>query len=126
LVEACVCGYVAGPQRHAEPAEQSKPTSRRANPEYHLGYEIKQALELLGCVVMRTGQRNAKFGGQDAGCPDMFVSISRGLEVWTAVELKTPTGTFSPAQKALQEEGRVLCWRSLEDALHWYGKEMSL
>lgn len=72
---------------------------------------------MLGYIVVRTGQRNARLGGQDAGCPDAIVTRPEWGAMWLGIETKYGKGRLSPAQKALNDLGCTRVIRSVEQAL---------
>lgn len=61
-----------------------------------------------GLNVCETSQRRPS--GQTIGMPDLFVQYGT---VWHGIEVKTRSGTLSPAQRALAEAGGVTVVRSV-------------
>lgn len=90
--------------------------------------EVVGGLRLLGYTVLVTsrrvklcphcGGRQRGDDGASRGIPDLIVSHpSWGRGVWLGAELKSPTGRLRPEQRELADAGRIVVWRSLEDAL---------
>lgn len=81
-------------------------------PESRLQLQIKKRLESLGCLVIKQEP-------PPVGLPDLLVVYAPGRHFW--LEVKTPTGRVSPAQKAyhkwLEQRGEVVhVVKSVEDA----------
>ncbi len=91
----------------------------RRQDEKELHWRIYQALRELGCDVTSTAQPHQAH--LSPGIPDLYVRHARwGVRVW--LEVKTPEGQVSPAQRAWHEVeasagGRVHVVRSLSEAL---------
>jgi hypothetical protein len=84
--------------------------------ESDLQSAIEGALRAAGLTVLHTSAFRARGPlGTTPGVPDLLVSCGRS-PLWLGLEVKTPRGRLSPAQKELAEEGRVVVVRSVEDA----------
>ena len=84
--------------------------------EAQLVNQLVTGLQLLGYVVLQTGQWRADKAGNSCGLPDLLVTRP-GLKVWYGLEAKTAKGILSKEQKYYVEMGVISVVRSLEDCL---------
>lgn len=80
---------------------------------------IRRFLQSMGFAVWDTEQNRPT--RVTAGLPDL-IAMGRGLVLF--IEVKTETGTQTPAQKTFQEEAEAngatyLLWRSAQDAWNY-------
>lgn len=105
--------------------EPQASSPRGANAESVLQSAIIEALQYAGCFVVRLNAGAMRIGSRlvrlaPAGTPDLLVVVPGGRIVF--VEVKTPAGRLSPAQRSAHAEltrlgATVVVVRSVDDAL---------
>ena len=90
--------------------------------ESEIQRHIIKALEIQGCLVFRMNsgkiQNNVRLA--PAGTPDLLTITPAGRVYW--IEVKTPDGTVSKAQKKMHKElkdrgQKVIIARKVDDAI---------
>jgi hypothetical protein len=103
------------------PKKAIKPPQER---EAGLVDAIVKVLQLNGFEVLKVGQWRADRAGNTPGTPDLWVRPQDSTKpLWLGMEVKTATGTLSPAQKDLHKRGATVVVRSPQEALDAARKE---
>lgn len=85
--------------------------------EESVNRSVRDALEMLGFVVLSTTVRNARGGyGASKGVPDLLVSRD-GWGCWMGLEIKGPKTRVSDEQKDLEARGLIVIAQSVDEAL---------
>ena len=84
--------------------------------EAQLVNQLVTGLQLLGYVVLQTGQWRADKAGNSCGLPDLLVTRP-GWKVWYGLEAKTAHGKVRREQQMYADRGFISIVRSLEDCL---------
>lgn len=93
-------------------------------PEARLSGQVREAAALLGLHVYSTeAPRTRGPSGNTPGIPDLIVLDPRRRRA-VLVELKTPTGRLTAAQRTFQERARAsglecVVWTCPQDVLDW-------
>lgn len=79
--------------------------------ETELSRKITEALETIGCMVIRVQSGSLQMRGRriraaKAGTPDLCVLVPGGRTVW--LEVKTDTGKLSDVQKRTHDRMRAM------------------
>jgi hypothetical protein len=87
-------------------------------PEARLQHDIVACLRLCGLTVLQTSAHRARGPlGTTPGVPDLLVRAPDAPLLMWGIEVKTPRGRLSPAQRELAEAGAYAVARSPAEAL---------